>query len=65
MKLRWTKKRLSVEEGILQTYGLREEFAPGALLLESMAIKLSDARKDIAAYKSRSVLRAIWQDMFR
>jgi hypothetical protein len=63
MSLRYTKQRKAIEEGILQTYGL--EFTADKNIVEKLAIQLSDARKELAAYKSRSLFSIIKERMFK
>jgi hypothetical protein len=57
--LRYTKQRKAIEESVLQTYGVN--LKPDKNLLENLCIALSDARKELAAVKAKSILRIVWE----
>jgi hypothetical protein len=59
MKTRYTKNQAAEHEGILLIYGIDQR--PDKHLVENLCIQLSDARKELAAYKRKSILRILWE----
>ena len=61
---RYTRNQAAEHGGILTTYGL-QDLTPDRHLVENMAIKLSDARKELEAYKAKNIFALAWERWFK